>query len=89
MLWFASCCARHERAEKVDKWMKYSSSIVVSFSLLILCCYGIQHQVPALTPFLQHARQCSHQQSMNALTSRGLGCMQLSRCESTQGIVKA
>ena len=33
MLWFASCCARHERAEKVDKWMKYSSSIVVSFSL--------------------------------------------------------
>ena len=46
MLWFASCCARHERAEKVDKWMKYSSSIVVSFSLLVLCCYGIQHQVP-------------------------------------------
>ena len=26
--------------------MKYSSSIVVSFSLLVLCCYGIQHQVP-------------------------------------------
>ena len=45
VLWFPSCCARHEKAEKADKWMKYTSSVLLSFVLFVLCCYGVQHKV--------------------------------------------
>ncbi len=48
VLWFPRCCARHEKAEKADKWMKYTSSIVVSFALFVLCCYGVRHKVLTL-----------------------------------------
>ena len=48
VLWFPSCCARHEKAEKADKWIKYTSSMLVSFSLFVLCCYGIHHKVHSL-----------------------------------------
>ncbi len=45
VLWFPRCCARHEKAEKADKWMKYTSSIGVSFALFVLCCYGVRYKV--------------------------------------------
>lgn len=47
VLWFTRCCARHERAEKVDKWIKYSSSVVFSFILCVLCFYIISVGVRA------------------------------------------
>ena len=48
VLWFPTCCARHEKAEKADKWIKYTSSGLVSFALFVLCCYGIHHKVHPL-----------------------------------------
>ena len=38
-LWFTRCCNRHEGAERVDKWLKYASSVGVSLLLCISSFY--------------------------------------------------
>ena len=45
VLWFTRCCARHEKAEKVDKWMKYFSSVVMSLTLTVLGFYIMADEV--------------------------------------------
>lgn len=45
VLWFTRCCKRHEGAEKVDKWLKYCSSVGVSLLLCILSFYICSIQV--------------------------------------------
>lgn len=45
VLWFTSCCTRHEKAEKVDKWLKYISSVAMSLTLTILCFCTFSHEV--------------------------------------------
>ena len=39
VLWYTRCCQRHEGAEKVDKWLKYASSMGVSLLLCIASFY--------------------------------------------------
>lgn len=36
VLWFTRCCARHEGAERLDKWLKYCSSAGLSLVLCVL-----------------------------------------------------
>ncbi|CAL8468740.1 g8280 [Coccomyxa elongata] len=50
VLWFTSCCTRHEKAEKVDKWLKYFSSVALSLTLTILCfcTFGHKFRIGAL-----------------------------------------
>ncbi len=45
VLWFTSCCIRHEKAETVDKWLKYFSSVALSLALTILCFCTFGHKV--------------------------------------------
>ena len=45
VLWLTRCCARHEKAEKVYKWMKYISSVALSGTLTILCFFLLAHEV--------------------------------------------
>jgi hypothetical protein len=50
VLWFKRCCARHEGAEKVDKWCKYISSVVVSLALCVLAFCMLSHAVRFSAP---------------------------------------
>lgn len=51
VLWFTRCCARHEKAEKVDKWIKYVSSVALSLTLSVLCFCMLAHGVRLSFPF--------------------------------------
>jgi hypothetical protein len=68
VLWFTRCCKRHEGAEKVDRWLKYCSSVGVSLLLCILSFYICSlevtcqptHAWPSTASRCEHSRPLCH-----------------------------